>query len=79
MEMQKEMSAASQELIEKFAPCKSAEEVVSVAKVQNLNLTPEQAGEILQVLSGELSDETLKKVVGGYPFAIGLFPLDGND
>jgi len=55
-------------LYDKLLSCKTAPEVIATVKAQGIELTPEQANEILgAVSSGELSDEQLNKISGcGY-------------
>jgi len=50
-----------------YVDCKTADKVVAAAKSYGLALTPEQVEEILRALtSGELSDEQLNRISGGY-------------
>ena len=64
----KEMTKETmQEQIKILADCKTKREVIAVAKARGHELTAEQAKEILSaVSSGELSDEQLDQVAGGY-------------
>ena len=57
----------SKELIEKAKTAKSAEELLAMAKAENVELTEEQAEKALAQLNrnGELSDEELDNVAGG--------------
>ena len=57
----------SKELIEKAKTAKSAEELLAIAKAENIELTEEQAAKAFAELSknGELSDEELDNVAGG--------------
>ena len=57
----------SKELIEKAKTAKSAEELLAMAKAENIELTEEQAAKAFAELSknGELSDEELDNVAGG--------------
>ena len=57
----------SKELIEKAKTAKTAEEMLEMAKAENIELTVEQAAKALAELnkSGELSDEELDNVSGG--------------
>ena len=57
----------SKELLEKAKTAKSAEELIEMAKEENIELTVEQAAKALAELnkSGELSDEELDNVSGG--------------
>ena len=55
------------ELIAKAKEAKSAEELLSLARENNIELTEEQAKECYDRLhsSGELTDDDLEKVAGG--------------
>ena len=57
----------SKELLEKAKTAKSAEELLELAKAENIELTEEQAKEYFATIhaSGELSDEELDNVSGG--------------
>ena len=57
----------SKELIEKAIQAKTAEELIEMAKADNLELSAEQAAKALAQLNrnGELSDEELDNVSGG--------------
>ena len=57
----------SKELIEKAKTAKSAEELLEMAKAENIELTEEQAAKAFAELNkiGELSDEELDNVAGG--------------
>ena len=57
----------SKELLEKAKTAKSAEELLELAKAENVELTVEQAKEYFATIhaSGELSDEELDNVAGG--------------
>ena len=57
----------SKELIEKAKTAKSAEELLAMAKAENIELTEEQAAKAFAELNktGELSDEELDNVAGG--------------
>ena len=57
----------SKELIEKAKTAKSAEELLAMAKAENVELTAEQAAKVFEELNktGELSDEELDNVAGG--------------
>ena len=57
----------SKELIEKAKTAKSAEELLAMAKAENIELTEEQAAKAFAELNktGELSDEELDNVSGG--------------
>ena len=57
----------SKELLEKEKRAKSAEELIEMAKAENIELSAEQAAKALAELnkSGELSDEELDNVSGG--------------
>ena len=57
----------SKELIETAKTAKSAEELLELAKTENINFTAEEAAKAFAELnkSGELSDEELNNVSGG--------------
>ena len=57
----------SKELLEKAKTAKSAEELIEMAKEENIGLTVEQATKALAKMNknGELSDEELDNVAGG--------------
>lgn len=57
----------SKELIEKAKTAKTAEELLAMAKAENIELTEEQAAKAFAELSknGVLSDEELDNVAGG--------------
>ena len=57
----------SKELIEKAIQAKTAEELLEMAKAENIELSAEQAAKALAQLNrnGELSDEELDNVSGG--------------
>lgn len=57
----------TKELIEKAKTAKTAEELLEMAKSENIELTEEQAAKALTQLNknGELSDEELDNVAGG--------------
>ena len=57
----------SKELLEKAKTAKSAEELLAMAKAENIELTEEQAAKAFAELNkiGELSDEELDNVAGG--------------
>ena len=57
----------SKELIEKAKTAKSAEELLAMAKAENIELTEEQAAKAFAELNkaGELSDEELENAAGG--------------
>ena len=57
----------SKELLEKAKTAKTAEELLAMAKAENIELTAEQAKEYFATIhaSGELSDEELDNVAGG--------------
>ena len=57
----------SQELIEKAKTAKTAEELLAMAKAENIALTEEQAAKAFAELkrSGEIADEELDNVAGG--------------
>ena len=57
----------SKELIEKAKTAKSAEELLEMAKVENIELNAEEAAQAFAKMNknGELSDEELDNVAGG--------------
>ena len=60
----------SKELIEKAKTAKTAEELLAMAKAENIELSAEEAEKAFAELNktGELSDEELNNVAGGcYP------------
>ncbi len=64
--MEKKPEALSKELIQKAAKCKSAEELMELAKNEGYELTKEEAEAYLNELADiELDDAALEKVAGG--------------
>lgn len=62
------MEKVKLEQIEKFKSCKTTEEIVAIAKLENIDITVKQAEEILKKLvplQGQISDQELEKVAGG--------------
>lgn len=59
-----------QELLNKVKKAKSVEEIIAIAKENDMELPVENAEAIYAQLnqSGELSDDDLAKVVGGFLF-----------
>ena len=57
----------SKELLEKAKTAKSAEELLAMAKAENIEMTAEEAAKVFAQLhkTGELSDEELDNVAGG--------------
>lgn len=57
----------SKELLEKAQTAKSPEELIQMAKTENIDLSAEEAAKAFAKLnaSGELSDEELDNVAGG--------------
>ena len=57
----------SNEMIEKAKTAKTAEELLAMAKAENINFTAEEAAKAFAELNktGELSDEELDNVAGG--------------
>ena len=57
----------SKELLEKAKTAKSAEELIAMAKAENIEMTAEEAAKYFAELhkTGELSDEELDNVSGG--------------
>ena len=70
------MMRFTNEIIEKGKTAKSAEELLAMAKAENIELSAEQAAKAFAELNrtGELSDEELDNVSGG----CGKSPRDGN-
>ena len=66
----------SNEMIEKAKTAKSEEELLAMAKAENIELTEEEAKKAFEKLNKncELSDEELDNVAGG----CGKSPRDGN-
>ena len=69
----------TKELLEKAKQAKTAEELLAMAKEENVELTEEQSAKAFAELNktGELSDEELDNVVGGCagPYQSGDTPL----
>ena len=61
------MMRFTNEIIEKVKTAKSAEELLAMAKAENIELTEAQAAKAFEELNknGELSDEELDNVAGG--------------
>ena len=61
------MMRFTNEIIEKVKTAKSAEELLAMAKAENIELTEEEAAKVFEELnkSGELSDEELDNAAGG--------------
>ena len=61
------MMRFTNEIIEKVKTAKSAEELLAMAKAENIELTEEQASKSFAELNkaGELSDEELENAAGG--------------
>ena len=57
----------TKEMIKKAKAAKNAEELLELAKAENIELTEEQAAKIFADLhkNGELSDEELENAAGG--------------
>ena len=56
----------TKEMIEKAMECKTAEELITLAKTGGIELTKEEAEAYLRELSDfELDDEKLKNIAGG--------------
>ena len=56
----------TKEMIEKATQCKTADELMALAKTEGYELTAEEAEVYMEELqSFELDEETLKKVAGG--------------
>ena len=61
----------SKELIEKAIKCKTAEELIALAKEENVELTKEEAEAYLAELNdAELDEASLRKVAGGDCYAV---------
>jgi len=59
------------DMMAKFEQCKSAEDVLDLAKNNNVVLTKEQAKKTFDFLQSEdISDEMMEEVVGGIPRGI---------
>ena len=71
------MMRFTNEIIEKVKTAKSAEELLAMAKAENIELTAEQAAKAFEKLhkTGELSDEELDNVAGGCGYESGDKPL----
>ena len=71
----------SKELIEKAIQAKTAEELLAMAKAENIELTEEEAAKAFAELnkSGELSDEELDNVSGGCEGGASPPKFSGND
>ena len=69
----------SKELLEKAKTAKTAEELIEMAKAENIELTVEQAAKAFAELnkSGELSDEELDNVAGGCGGLPSSYPSSG--
>ena len=69
----------TKELLEKAKTAKTAEELLELAKAENINFTAEEAAKAFAELNktGELSDEELDNVAGGCagPYQSGDTPL----
>ena len=56
----------TKEMLEKAMQCKTAEELMALAKAEGIAITKEEAEAYLAELADvELNEETLKKVAGG--------------
>ena len=71
----------NKELLQKAKEAKSAEELMTIAKENGVELTEEEASEYFARLnvSGELADEELDNVAGGGCVATGLSKIDANN
>ena len=69
----------SKELLEKAKTAKSAEELLAMAKAENIALTEEEAAKAFAELNktGELSDEELDNVAGGCGGLPSSYPSSG--
>ena len=62
----------SHAIVEKIKSVGSADEVLAIAKECNVEITPEEANKYFyQIHSGELSDDELDGVAGGYACSSG--------
>ncbi|WMJ83974.1 hypothetical protein ACS3UN_12890 [Oscillospiraceae bacterium LTW-04] len=62
----------------KLKECKTVQEILGVAKVEEIVITPEQAEIALKLIAQpheQLSDDEIEKVTGGYNFSIGARAL----
>ena len=61
------MNELSKEVIEKAMACKTAEELMELAKAEGLELTKDEAEAYLSEMEDvELTDEELKRAAGGF-------------
>ena len=61
------MKSLTPEMIEKAKAAKSAEELLEIAKANNVEMTAEEADQYYkQITSNELDDDLLDGVAGGY-------------
>ena len=69
-----DMKKITKEMIEKAEQCKTADELVALAKAEGFTLTKEEAEAYLAELENmELDEEALDKVAGGSYFGSGCF------
>jgi len=67
------------QMMAKFEKCKSAEDVLELAKQENVSLTLEQAQKAFDLLHSEdISDEVMAKVTGGCGWCSDLGPCTEN-
>jgi|GEM_PF-2564886 len=61
------------EVKEQALKCKTTDEIIALMKANSIDLSQEQAEEILKLSKGgELSDDELEAVAGGVSFFIGI-------
>ena len=69
-----DMKKITKEMIEKAEQCKTADELVVLAKAEGFTLTKEEAEAYMAELENmELDEEALDKVAGGSYFGSGCF------
>lgn len=64
--------------VRELKECKTVQEILDVAKVEEIVITPEQAEIALKLIAQpheQLSDDEIEKVTGGYNFSIGARAL----
>ena len=64
-------NVVSKELIEKAMKCKTAEELIALAKEENVELTKEEAeAYLIELNDAEIDEAMLRKVAGGDCYAV---------
>jgi len=64
------------EMMGKFANCKSAEEIMDLAKQEKYSMTTEQSQKLFDLLQSEdMTDEMMEKVSGGSANTVGYTAL----